>query len=47
MKIYLVNNITSKYIKLKMLEIKCEIYRNMFVLGDCNMPLLLLADKID
>lgn len=47
MKIYLVNNIILKYIKLKLLEIKCEIYRNMFVLGDCNMFFLFLVDKID
>jgi hypothetical protein len=30
MKIYLMNNSISKYIKLKMLEIKWEIHRNMF-----------------
>lgn len=47
MKIYLPNDIASKYIKLKMLDIKWEIYRNMFVLGDSNISLLLMADKID
>lgn len=33
MKIYLLNYIASKYIRLKMFEIKWEIYRNVFVLG--------------
>lgn len=46
MKIYLLNYRASKYIKLKMLEIKWEIYRNTFVWRECDIPLLLpLAGK--
>ena len=47
MKIYLPNDTASKYIKLRMLEIKWEIYRNTFVWGAINILLLLKADKIE
>lgn len=47
MKIYLPNDTASKYIKLRMLEIKWEIYRNTFVWGASNILLLLKADKIE
>lgn len=47
MKIYLPNDTASKYIKLRMLEIKWEIYRNTFVWGAGNILLLLKADKIE
>lgn len=41
MKIYLLNYRASKYIKLEMLGIKWEIYRNTFVWRDCDIPFLL------
>ena len=47
MKIYLPNDTASKYIKLRMLEIKWEIYRNTFVWGASNILLLLKTDKIE
>ena len=34
MKIYVRNRTTSKYITLEMVEIKGEVYRNMFILGE-------------
>lgn len=46
MKIYLLNYRAPKYIKLKMLEIKWEVYRNTFVWRECDIPLSLpLAGK--
>lgn len=43
MKIYVRNRTTSKYITLEMVEIKGEVYRNMFILGENETVLLTSA----
>lgn len=47
MKIYVRNRTASKYITLEMVEIKGEVYRNMFILGENETVLLTSAGGRD
>lgn len=47
MKIYVRNRTVSKYITLEMVEIKGDVYRNMFILGENETVLLTSAGGRD